>query len=109
VSLFPPLCSAFKANEVFNGMIFGVLLIGAGINFLQVLMPMAMRSLLDGIRLRLDESRDISRYMIGLMILGLLETFWEPFDTIVGVGRVIARLPTGAGDLGAVFEELKRN
>lgn len=37
----------------------------------------AMRSLLDGIASRLDESRELSRYMTGLLIfLGLLGTFW---------------------------------
>src|SRR4029078_917846 len=36
------------------------------------LSPMAMRTLLDGISLRLEESREISRYAIGLLIfLGL--------------------------------------
>ena len=41
------------------------------------LSALSMRSLLDGIGARLDESRDISRYLIGLLIfLGLLGTFW---------------------------------
>ena len=43
----------------------------------------AMRSLLDGIGARLDESREISRYLIGLLIfLGLLGTFWGLLDTV---------------------------
>jgi hypothetical protein len=41
------------------------------------LSTLSMRSLLDGIYSRLDESRDLSRYTIGLLIfLGLLGTFW---------------------------------
>ncbi len=69
-----------------------------------------MRSLLDGIRLRLDESREISRYMIGLLIfLGLLGTFWGLLDTVVSVGNVIGGLSAGSGDLSAVFDTLKRN
>jgi hypothetical protein len=74
------------------------------------LSAMAMRSMLDGIRLRLDESRDISRYMIGLMVfLGLLGTFWGLLETVGGVSRVIGGLTAGSGDPGAVFEGLKRD
>jgi len=70
---------------------------------------MAMRSLLDGISSRLDESRDISRYLIGLLIfLGLLGTFWGLLETITSVGDVIGGLSGGTGDFGAVFGELKR-
>jgi hypothetical protein len=73
------------------------------------LSAMAMRSLLDGIRLRLDEHRDISRYMIGLLIfLGLLGTFWGLLDTIAAVGKVIAELSTDGGDASARFSELKQ-
>ncbi|MCL4802132.1 MAG: hypothetical protein KJ025_21245 [Burkholderiales bacterium] len=74
------------------------------------LSAMAMRSLLDGIRLRLDESRDIARYMIGLLVfLGLLGTFWGLLDTIAGVGRVIGDLAPAGGDAGAAFDALKRD
>jgi hypothetical protein len=69
-----------------------------------------MRSLLDGVRLRLDESREVSRYMIGMLIfLGLLGTFWGLLETVGGVGRVIGGLSNGGGDAGAVFEGLKRD
>jgi hypothetical protein len=71
---------------------------------------MAMRSMLDGIRMRLDESRDISRYMIGLLVfLGLLGTFWGLLDTVGGVSHVINGLTVGAGDSGKVFDSLKRD
>jgi hypothetical protein len=74
------------------------------------LSAMAMRSMLDGIRMRLDESRDISRYMIGLLVfLGLLGTFWGLLDTVGGVSHVINSLTVGSGDSGAVFENLKRD
>ncbi len=73
------------------------------------LSAMAMRSVLDGISARLDESRDISRYLIGLLIfLGLLGTFWGLLQTITSVGDVIGGLTAGSGDFGAVFGELKR-
>jgi hypothetical protein len=148
--LVEPLTEAFLANQVFNGMIIGVLLIGVIVNIRQVIIlqpdvawldefprslkdrnlephlltPMAkmlekrkrgyrmsamtMRSVLDGIRMRLDESRDISRYLTGLLVfLGLLGTFWGLLDTIGGVSAVIAELSTGEeGDVAASFKHL---
>lgn len=69
--------------------------------------PLAMRSLLDGVRMRLDESRDLSRYFIALLIfLGLLGTFWGLLDTVGGVSRVIGSL-TSEGDAARVFADLK--
>ncbi|EKV31428.1 MotA/TolQ/ExbB proton channel family protein [Caenispirillum salinarum AK4] len=70
----------------------------------------AMRSLLDGIASRLDESREISRYFIGLSIfLGLLGTFWGLMQTIGSVGDVIGQLSLGAGaDMQTVFDNLKQ-
>jgi len=68
----------------------------------------AMRSLLDGIASRLDESRELSRYMTGLLIfLGLLGTFWGLLKTIGAVSDVIASMSVGSGDLNALFEQLK--
>jgi hypothetical protein len=62
------------------------------------LSPLAMRSLLDGVRLRIDESRDIARYLVGLLIfLGLLGTFWGLLETVGGVGRVIGSLTSESG------------
>ena len=72
------------------------------------LSAISMRSLLDGIGARLDESRDISRYMIGLLIfLGLLGTFWGLLQTIEAVSGVISELTVGSKDLGPVFDDLK--
>jgi len=68
----------------------------------------AMRSLLDGIASRLDESRELSRYMTGLLIfLGLLGTFWGLLKTVGAVSDVIASMSVGSGDLNALFEQLK--
>lgn len=73
-----------------------------------VLSPATMRAMLDGIRARLDESRDLSRYVVGLLIfLGLLGTFWGLLDTLSAVGTVIGGLETGSDDAGAVFGELR--
>jgi len=67
-----------------------------------------MRSILDSIATRLDEARDISRYMTGLLIfLGLLGTFWGLIETVSSVGDVIQNLKPG-GDAGALFESLRR-
>ncbi len=148
-----PLSNAFMANPTFNGIIFGVLVVGILINFRQVLIleperkwieqfrrsdperpisvkprllapmaqmlsrrergeltlsPLSMRTVLDSIRMRLDESRDISRYMTGVLIfLGLLGTFWGLLITVGAVGSVIDGLQIGAGEGPAVFESLK--
>lgn len=68
----------------------------------------AMRGLLDGIASRLDESRELSRYMTGLLIfLGLLGTFWGLLKTVGAVSDVIANMSVGSGDLNAMFEQLK--
>jgi len=69
----------------------------------------AMRSLLDGIGSRLDESREIARYMIGLLVfLGLLGTFWGLLETVSSVAGVVGSLSVGSGDIATVFGDLKR-
>jgi hypothetical protein len=66
-----------------------------------------MRHLLDSIATRLDEARDISRYMTGLLVfLGLLGTFWGLIETVGSVGKVIDGLKVG-GDAGALFDTLR--
>jgi len=66
-----------------------------------------MRSILDSIATRLDEARDISRYMTGLLVfLGLLGTFWGLIETVGSVGGVIQGLKTG-GDAASMFDSLR--
>jgi hypothetical protein len=66
-----------------------------------------LRSLLDSIGMRLDEARDIGRYLTGLLVfLGLLGTFWGLLETVGSVGRVIATMKTGS-DAALMFEDLK--
>jgi len=66
-----------------------------------------MKSLLDSVGTRLDEARDMSRYMTGLLIfLGLLGTFWGLIETVGSVGTVIKGLKVG-GDAAAMFDALK--
>jgi biopolymer transport protein ExbB/TolQ len=68
----------------------------------------AMRSMLDGIGSRLDESRELSRYATALMIfLGLLGTFWGLLKTVSAVADVIQGMSVGAGDINVIFDQLK--
>jgi len=72
------------------------------------LSALSLQTVLDGIRGRLDESREISRYMIGLLIfLGLLGTFWGLLGTIAAVVNVIGSLEVGNRDFALVFKTLK--
>ena len=150
---FDTIPRAFMANRWLNGLIIGVIFLGIGYIFRQVislspevdwietfrrnepslavqkpprllasmatmlgerqgrlsLSAMSMRALLDSIASRLDESRDISRYLIALLIfLGLLGTFWGLLDTIFSVAAVIQGLSVGEGDITAIFDDLKR-
>jgi hypothetical protein len=67
-----------------------------------------MRSLLDSLASRLDESRELSRYMTGLLIfLGLLGTFWGLLLTVGAVAAVINGMSVGSGDINALFDQLK--
>src|SRR5512143_3574241 len=66
-----------------------------------------MRGILDSIATRLDEARDIGRYMTGLLVfLGLLGTFWGLIETVSSVGNVIQGLKVG-GDAGSLFDSLR--
>ncbi len=72
------------------------------------LSPSAMQTLLDGVSLRLDEARETSKYLIGLLVfLGLLGTFWGLMETINSVGNVIANLNISGDDISSSFEDLK--
>lgn len=67
----------------------------------------ALSSILDSIGSRLDESREIARYMIGLLVfLGLLGTFWGLLQTISSVSESIRALSASEGASAAIFEEL---
>ncbi|MBX3566662.1 MAG: MotA/TolQ/ExbB proton channel family protein [Rhizobiaceae bacterium] len=68
----------------------------------------SMRTMLDSIANRLDESRDISRYLIGLLVfLGLLGTFWGLLATIGSIRDTIQSLDPGTGDASVVLDALK--
>jgi hypothetical protein len=69
----------------------------------------SMRSILDSIATRLDESRDTTRYLIGLLVfLGLLGTFWGLLGTIGSINQVIQSLdPGSSNDTGDILSTLK--
>jgi hypothetical protein len=68
----------------------------------------SMQTLLDGIASRLDETRETSRYLIGLLVfLGLLGTFYGLLETVRSVGGVIGALDVTASDLARAFADLK--
>lgn len=69
---------------------------------------LSMRSILDSLGSRLDEQRETSRYMIGLLIfLGLLGTFWGLLTTVTSVGQTVHNLNVQSTDPVVVFQNLK--
>lgn len=66
------------------------------------------RSILDSVATRIDEARDITRYIVNLLIfLGLLGTFYGLATTVPAVVDTIRSLAPQEGDTGvAVFERL---
>ena len=69
----------------------------------------SLQTLLDGIGSRLNETRETSRYLIGVLIfLGLLGTFYGLLETVRSVGGVIGGLSIGGGDPASAFNNLKQ-
>ena len=68
-----------------------------------------LRVILDSIGTRLDEAREVSRYLTGLLIfLGLLGTFWGLIETVGSLSGVLNSMQAG-GDAGSMFDDLKTN
>jgi membrane associated rhomboid family serine protease len=68
---------------------------------------LTLRTILDSVGTRLDEAREVSRYLTGLLIfLGLLGTFWGLLTTVGSIGDVIKSMQTGA-DAAVMFDDLK--
>lgn len=66
------------------------------------------RTMLDSIFFRLDEAREISRYLVGLLVfLGLLGTFWGLINTLSTIGATIQGLSVQGGDITVIFDQLK--
>jgi hypothetical protein len=72
------------------------------------LAPLHQRSLLESFDARLQESREILRYLAGLLVfLGLLGTFWGLLETVRSIGGVIGAMHTSGSESGTLFEDLK--
>jgi hypothetical protein len=148
--LYKQIAIAFSANPGLNGLIIGVLTIGALFAFRQIIRlfreirwvnslsnsqvrppkrgprllgPMATlinagagarglstatsRAILDSVGTRLDEGRELNRYLIGLLVfLGLLGTFWGLLETVHSISGVINAMQTGS-DATVMFDDLK--
>src|ERR1700744_5962137 len=148
--LYRQIETAFQANPGLNGLIIGVLRLGAVFTFRQVirlfreigwvnslsgarpwrsnrgprvLAPMGTllnagagarglstattRPILDSIGTRLDEGRELNRYLIGLLVfLGLLGTFWGLLQTVHSIGAVIQAMQTRS-DAITIFDDRK--
>lgn len=71
--------------------------------------PSSMRSILDSVGNRLDEAKDTSRYLTGLLVfLGLLGTFYGLLETVTHVSETIGALDATAGDTATLFTNLKQ-
>ncbi len=74
------------------------------------LSTLSMRTLLDGIQIRIDEAHDLSRYLVGLLIfLGLLGTFWGLAETVGAVGDTIAGMQAGSGSSIDLLQQLQQS
>ncbi len=73
-----------------------------------VITPTSMRSILDSVGNRLDEQKDTSRYLTGLLVfLGLLGTFYGLLETVTHVAATIQALDATGGDTASLFSNLK--
>ncbi len=71
------------------------------------LAPSQASTIVESIAVRLDDGREVLRYLAGLLVfLGLLGTFWGLLETVGSVGGVINSLRTGA-EAGVLFDDLK--
>ncbi|MGL4634612.1 MAG: flagellar motor protein MotA [Beijerinckiaceae bacterium] len=73
----------------------------------QMISTSTLRSVLESVGMRLDELRDVSRYLTGLLVfLGLLGTFWGLLETVGSVANVIGAMQTGK-EATVLFDDLK--
>jgi len=73
-----------------------------------IITPASLRSILDSVGIRLEEAKETSRYLTGLLVfLGLLGTFYGLLLTVGNVSTVIQGLDVTAGDAGDLFGTLK--
>ncbi len=74
-----------------------------------VITPASMRTILDSVGYRLEEAKETSRYLTGLLVfLGLLGTFFGLLQTVSSVSSVIQGLDVTAGTTGDLFGSLQQ-
>ncbi len=85
----------------------GAMIGGRGANL--TLNTSSSRSILESIATRLDENRDVARYLIGLLVfLGLLGTFWGLLATIGSISSTIQALDPGASDAASILNSVQQ-
>ena len=68
----------------------------------------SVHAVLDSVAARLDETRQISRYFIGLLVfLGLLGTFWGLLETISAVSQTVGGLDLAQSDFEMMMTQLR--
>ncbi|KAA0972411.1 flagellar motor protein MotA [Aureimonas fodinaquatilis] len=81
----------------------------AGRRIGQPLPSQLVRAILDSLATRLDEMRDISRYLVGLLVfLGLLGTFWGLLSTIGSISATVQSLDPTATDAASVLNSVQQ-
>ncbi len=74
------------------------------------LTPESTRAILDSIGVRMDEGREMGRYIGHLLVfLGLLGTFWGLIETVNGVVNTISGLGVSGGDTEDAIKQLITN
>ena len=74
------------------------------------LSPESTRAILDSIGTRMDEGREMGRYIMNLLVfLGLLGTFWGLLETVNAVGVTISGLANTSGPAEEAVTQLIKN
>ncbi len=74
------------------------------------LSPESTRAILDSIGTRMDEGREMGRYIMNLLVfLGLLGTFWGLLETVNAVGDTISGLANTGGPAEDAVAQLIKN
>ncbi|MBV8664320.1 MAG: flagellar motor protein MotA [Hyphomicrobiales bacterium] len=103
-SLVTPNASGRARTPLLLGPMATLLNAGAGARGLST---QTTRAILDSVGTRLDEGRELNRYLVGLLVfLGLLGTFWGLLETVHSISGVIDSMKT-SGDTATMFDDLK--
>jgi len=82
----------------------------ADTNFREKFSPESTRSMLDSVGTRMDEGREMGRYIMNLLVfLGLLGTFWGLLETVNAVAATINGLASTGGNAEDAVAQLIQN